>query len=213
VALVLVDVALRRQGIGRALMDHALAFLDGQGVASIRLDATPVGQPLYEQLGFVEQFRLARYEGIVRPTDEPASAGLLPVSAQRWPELAALDRAITATDRQRFLLSLFAEQPDEVRGVEGPAGWAGFIAARSGVLAVQLGPCVGEAGPLLLADACRWHTGQRIYLDAPVDNAPACRLAETRGLTVQRHLTRMCRGLPVIENLNLLWASAGPEKG
>ena len=37
--------------------------------------------------------------------------------------------------------------------------------------------------------------------------------AEARGLTVQRHLTRMCRGELVVEDLDLLWASSGPEKG
>src|SRR5437870_5411367 len=70
IAMVLVDPAVRGQGIGKALMRHALAYLDRCGVRSIRLDATPMGQPLYEQLGFQVEYPLARYEGML-PAAEP----------------------------------------------------------------------------------------------------------------------------------------------
>src|SRR5215470_13964397 len=44
IAMVLVDAALRGRGIGKALMVHALDFLDRRGVRTVRLDATPLGQ-------------------------------------------------------------------------------------------------------------------------------------------------------------------------
>src|SRR5262245_14242902 len=155
VALMLVDVERRRSGIGRALMEHALAFLDAQKVASVRLDATPLGQPLYERLGFAPQFSLARYAGVLPPDDAPASPEVVAVPRERWEELAALDESVTRTDRRRLLLRLFAEQPHEVRGVGGPGGWRGLMAARHGFHAVQLGPCLGDAGAALLRDAFR----------------------------------------------------------
>src|SRR5579885_3133328 len=43
VSLVLVDAAHRNRGIGSALMRHVLAYLDGSGVRSVRLDATAQG--------------------------------------------------------------------------------------------------------------------------------------------------------------------------
>jgi GNAT superfamily N-acetyltransferase len=213
VALVLVDPAFRRRGIGRALMGRVLAHLDALGVAAVRLDATPMGQPLYEQLGFIEQFRLARFEGHLPPDGTPAAAEVVAVEPARWEELAALDREVTRTDRRCFLLRLFAEQPAEVRAVLGPAGWSGLFAVRPGARALQLGPCVGAAGPVLLADAFARHGGRFVFLDVPLKNDEACRLATSRGLTVSRHLTRMCRGEPVGEQVELLWASSGPEKG
>jgi GNAT superfamily N-acetyltransferase len=212
VALVLVDPAFRRQGVGRALMEHVLDYLDAQDIATIRLDATPLGQPLYEQLGFVEQFRLARYEGTLPPDDSPP-LGVDAVPPAHWEELAALDQEVTRTDRRRFLLRLFAEQPGEVRGVSGPGGWLGFLAARAGARALQLGPCMGQAGSVLLKDAFRRHQGRYVYLDVPVDHEAAGTLVGERGLGVQRHLLRMCRGEPVREQIDLLWASSGPEKG
>src|SRR5262249_30235210 len=153
----------------RALMEHTLAYLDGQGVATVRLDATPLGQPLYEQLGFAAQFRLARYEGVLAG---PGSRGTseFNVAPERWPELLALDAAVTHTDRGKLLLRLFAELPAEVRATRGPDGWSGLLAAREGARALQLGPCLGSSAPLLLADAFRRHAGRHIYLDVPVDN-------------------------------------------
>jgi GNAT superfamily N-acetyltransferase len=212
VAMVLVAERFRRRGIGQALMEHALAYLDGVGVRTVRLDATPMGQPLYERLGFRPQFLLTRYAGEL-PEGGAEPAEVVTVPPERWPELLALDEAVTRTDRRKLLLRLFAEQPDEVRGVEGPAGWRGLMTIRRGRQAVQLGPCLGEAAASLLADACRRHAGRRAYLDVPDDNQTAARIATGWGLTRQRQLLRMFRGEPVIERIEWLFASSGPEKG
>jgi GNAT superfamily N-acetyltransferase len=213
IAMVLVEESARGRGVGTALMRGALDFLDGRGVASVRLDATPLGRPLYERLGFVEQFRLARYEGTLPPA--PGVAGVEDALPGQWEALAALDEAATRTDRRRMLLRLFAEQPGGVRLVRHGDRPTGFLAMREGERAVQLGPCVAtaEAGPLLFADAWHRHAGRRVYLDVPEANEAAARLAEAGGLTVQRHLTRMCRGVQVCERVEALWASSGPEKG
>jgi hypothetical protein len=113
------------------------------------------------------------------------------------------------------LQRLFVEQPESVRLARQGDAIAGFIAARSGRRAVQLGPCIAapDAGPLLLADALQRHEGRLVYLDVPEPNTAATRVALGGGLTVQRHLTRMVRGLPVVEAVERLWASSGPECG
>jgi uncharacterized repeat protein (TIGR01451 family) len=54
--MVLVDVDHRRRGIGRALLTHALDYLDRRGIQTVALDSTPEGQPLYASLGFVDAF-------------------------------------------------------------------------------------------------------------------------------------------------------------
>ena len=60
IAMVLVDVGARRQGVATALLKHAIDFLDGQGVKTIRLDATAAGRPVYEKLGFAPEYQLTR---------------------------------------------------------------------------------------------------------------------------------------------------------
>jgi GNAT superfamily N-acetyltransferase len=213
IAMVLVHETMRGRGIGTALMRHALAFLDDRGIATVRLDATPLGQPIYERLGFTVEFRLARYEGALPPA--PAVDGLEPVMPKQWEALAAFDRAATGIDRRALLLRLFAEQPDNVRCTRNGSATIGYIAARAGRQAVQLGPCIAppDCCPRLFVDAWVRHGGNRVYVDIPVANPTAMRLAEAQGLTVQRHLTRMSRGKPRPERLEWLCASFGPEKG
>jgi GNAT superfamily N-acetyltransferase len=213
IAMVLVEESLRGRGIGTALVNHALAFLSQRRVASVRLDATPLGSPLYKSLGFVEQFPLARYEGTLPPG--PRAPESLEIAAADWESLAALDEAISGANRRSLLLRLFAEQPAELCAVWHSDRPIGFLTARPGSRAIQLGPCLasGEAGPLLLAHAWQRHAGQRVYLDIPVAHEAARRAAEAQGLTVQRHLMRMCRGTPRRERIDWLWMSFGPEKG
>jgi GNAT superfamily N-acetyltransferase len=213
VAMVLVEESLRGRGIGMALMRHALDHLDRQGVTTVRLDATPLGQPLYERLGFVEQFALTRYAGTL-PLAEPVG-GVETAAPELWDELAALDREVTATDRRALLLRLFGEHPAEVRCVRREGRVIGFRAGRPGALARNLGPCIAtpEAGPSLFADAWQCHAGERCFVDVPIPNAAATALTEARGMTAQRRLTRMCRGVAVCERVEHLWAAAGPEKG
>src|SRR6516164_99823 len=44
IAMVLVEEAVRGRGVGTELMRHAIRFLDGRGVTTVRLDARPMGR-------------------------------------------------------------------------------------------------------------------------------------------------------------------------
>ncbi|MBY0521887.1 MAG: GNAT family N-acetyltransferase [Gemmataceae bacterium] len=211
VALVLVDAQVRGQGVGKALLGHVLAYLQERVVRTVRLDATPVGRPLYEKLGFAEEFPLSRYDGIVSAVDAGPAAVAVP---KTYKPMFELDRAITAVDRSRLLRRLFDERPGEVRIAES-ADHLGYCTGRPGALAWHVGPCLAAAavGPLLLADAFRRHAGERVFIDIPTGNTAAVRLAESAGLIAQRPLFRMCRGQAPAEDYRRIWACFGPEKG
>ena len=213
IAMVLVDPDWRGRGIGKALMSHALSFLDAQGVPSVRLDATALGKPLYEKLGFVVEYELARYEGVPQGSDQ--SHAVEKAIAQDWPQLFQLDREITRADRSKFLTRLFSERREDVRMVRSGTEVVGFLAVRPGARAWQIGPCLSThaAGAMLLADAARRHASGKVFIDIPVHNEAAVNTARTLGLNVQRHLVRMCRGQPVTERTHHIWASSGPELG
>jgi GNAT superfamily N-acetyltransferase len=213
IAMVLVDAAKRKHGIGTALMEHALAYLERRGAHSIRLDATPLGQPVYEKLGFAPEYQLARFEGVLSAS--PAGTGIEPVSAEAMTEICHYDRHITGTDRQKLIMRLFGERPEAMRQVRLDGKLHGFATARSGARAWQIGPCLADstAAPLLFADVCHRLAGQQVFLDIPLANRPAVALAEQRGLNIQRHLLRMGRGPTIQERIDALWATSGPEKG
>ena len=71
IGMMLVDPELRRQGIGRALMQQVISALQSTRVQTIKLDATPAGRPLYEQLGFVAQFDFQRWRRADTPKTSP----------------------------------------------------------------------------------------------------------------------------------------------
>jgi ribosomal protein S18 acetylase RimI-like enzyme len=214
VAMMLVDPACRRRGIGRALMCHALDALDAHGVQSVRLDATPLGQPLYESLGFTAEATLARFEGNLPAVVGTAGPGGVQFGAN-LDELTAFDRAVTATDRGRLLRRLAHEHPASLRTVRDGDALAGFLMSRPGSRARQIGPCLAgaNAGAILFDDARRRYAGEAVVIDIPSVHERATDLARSWGLAASRLLMRMGRGPRVEEDLARLWASAGPEKG
>jgi predicted N-acetyltransferase YhbS len=209
IAMMLVEKTLRGRGIGRALMEHALTFAESRGAASIRLDATPLGQPLYEKLGFVADYSLTRYGGTPTPPDRPLEA--LPHVVLK--DAAALDRLATGADRWSLLAALWDEEPG--CGIMRDGKILGFHAARPGSNATQIGPCIAEAavGAELLQDALQRRAGEPVFLDVPEPNQRAHAVAVTAGLSSQRWLLRMTRGPRTAERVEMLWASSGPEKG
>jgi len=236
VAMVLVDVSTRGRGVGTALLKHALNYLEERKVKTVRLDATPAGQPIYEKLGFIPEYKLARFEGIALPYKRKT------VVTKPTPELfesiIELDNRMTGTDRAKMLGRLFEEFPENIRivrhGRRPLLTWGslieGYITARPGANAVQIGPCIaaperhprieyragsaeGKAGPALLCDALKRWAGKKVFVDIPLDNSEAVKIAQSSGLIIQRPFMRMYRGEPVKDNVKALWASSGPEKG
>jgi GNAT superfamily N-acetyltransferase len=222
IAMMLVDEAFRGRGVGRALMERALEHVDARGIPSVRLDATPMGEPLYEKLGFVRQFEVRRFAGSL--TAEAAAAAheqaqaaavVLPGLPEHLEGMIDFDCRATNTDRRRLLTALFHEQPDELRVAVHERRVIGYVTSRPGAAARQIGPCMADisAGERLLIDSIARHVGEKLYVDVPADNAPAVHCMERLDLAVHRTLTRMCRGNPVVEDVPRLFASSGPEKG
>ena len=234
IAMVLVDKSVRGRGIGTGLLKHALNYLKERKVGTIRLDATPAGRPIYEKLGFAPEYELARFEGIasenpcgeavpaLRPAGVPPAAknkGKMPSpqksTANAFSGIIDFDRRMTGTDRAKMLGRLFEESPENLRIAGQSNQLEGFITMRPGANAIQIGPCiaVGSAGTSLLCDALNRCAGRPVFVDVPLDNAPAVKIAESSGLRVQRCFTRMCLGERINDNVQAIWSSSGPEKG
>jgi GNAT superfamily N-acetyltransferase len=215
IAMMLVEQSLRGKGLGRALMEHALAYLDEQAVRTVRLDATPLGQPLYEKLGFVAEYSLARYGGV--PTGFRGSIQFIGDTAKSsdYEGIYACDRAATGTDRRKFLSRLICESRAIIAGREGKV--RGFVMTRPGSNATQIGPCIADdqAGPgLLIQPFVEYvHRESAVYIDIPVSHTIAAEVACEFGLGIQRQLLRMRRGSSTNERVEQLWASSGPELG
>ncbi len=101
----LVDPGVRRQGIGRALMEQVIRSLRADNIRTIKLDATPLGRPLYEQLGFVAQYDFQRWQ---RPAQASRDITLTGSSLEDLPALRVLDRQAFGVDRWAWVVKLAA---------------------------------------------------------------------------------------------------------
>jgi predicted N-acetyltransferase YhbS len=55
VGLMSVAPSMQKRGIGALILERLLAYLDERGCATVLLDASPAGKPLYDRFGFVEE--------------------------------------------------------------------------------------------------------------------------------------------------------------
>jgi len=213
IAMVLVDINARGQGVGTQLLRHCLSYLKQREVKTVRLDATPAGQPIYQKLGFQAEYELARFEGISHPwRPEPT---VPKATAEIFEDIIEFDNRMTGTDRTKMLTRLFDEFQEDTRFVGYGDKIDGFATMRSGVNAMQIGPCIAatNTGPLLLCDALSRCAGKPVFVDIPLNNTDAVKIAQLRGLKIQRRFIRMYHGEKIRDNIKALWASSGPEKG
>src|SRR3954447_19650132 len=115
IGMVLVDPQERRQGIATRLMNVAIDYLKDK-VAIVKLDATSLGLPLYENLGFRVEMGFERWVG----TSTARNAESSKVEAVR--DLFALDRIAFAADRSKLIEKLIDDAcvpPVLLRAAEG----------------------------------------------------------------------------------------------
>lgn len=197
ISMVLVRPDRRREGLATALLARALARLTALRCVPV-LDATPAGRDVYLRAGFEDRWTFTRLQRAAAPTavaSPPNRSRAL--RDEDWPALVALDREVFGADRSVLLRSLAARAPAAARVVEDGAGrLKGFILARDGRLAWQLGPLVvaDDDTACALLDAALATLSGPVFLDLN-DARPAMRRHLTaRGFGVQRPFTRMVRG-------------------
>jgi len=217
IAMLLVDSTVRGQGVGTRLMRHAIDWLDQQGVVSQRLDATAEGRPIYEKLGFGQQFTVTRWKGTAQPLTSLTET-VENFDEHKIASLLELDRTCVGVDRGKLLRRLAQESDVTARIVHGADRdeLVGYLITRPGALARQIGPGVARteaAGRALFMDALHRCRGQPVMLDVPDDNSVAKATVEEAGLSPARQFIRMGRGDPACEEIKQLWLSSGPEKG
>ena len=139
--MVLVDPAERGRGVGRALLDHAIA-LAGEGQA-LRLDATPAGRLLYSTMGFRDDFGLARYRR-ERPAHGNVSSRRATAARSglgRNPSARPTSLRRRSTGDARILL---ASAPDLAWVVRSETGLEGYALGRHGHDTDHVGPIVAS---------------------------------------------------------------------
>ncbi len=219
-AMMLVDPAHRRTGIGAQLMEAALASVAGE--SCVRLDASPAGEPLYRRYGFVPEYGLERASLLV--PSEPAwgrrfrpPTAVRPMEARELPEVLAWDREIFGVDRGVLLASFHRRAPELAWTAREGARLAGYTFGRPGQLYHQLGPvaAIGEAvAEALVAGCLSGQSGRRIAVDVPAGARGWMEWLRAAGFRTDRSFLRMRRGANGSPGTpEHQFAIAGPEFG
>ncbi|AMV34795.1 putative acetyltransferase [Pirellula sp. SH-Sr6A] len=210
IGMMLVDHRLRRLGIGRRLMERAIAELQSRSIRSIQLDATPVGKTLYDQLGFRTELAFHRWH-------RPGNASNTPHYPNRstGDSQGALAENHCTLDRVTFgahRSELLARLAESSQAVTCPDGSFGLL--RAGRIADYLGPISAteqSAAPIVSELTAR--TDRDLFWDIPSQNTGAVYLATLHGFSPVRTLFRMTIGSAPTPHWATMFALADPALG
>ncbi|HTW04355.1 MAG TPA: GNAT family N-acetyltransferase [Streptosporangiaceae bacterium] len=185
IGMMLVAARYGRQGIGRRIMTHVLAEADG---ATVFLNATTMGRPLYERLGFVPVGSTHTFAGelAVPPGHEPTSR---PAEPGDLAAIRRLDAQANGVDRPRLVRFLpgFTEQ---LRVIEHDGGIAGYAGGWRNTDGLNIGPVIAdraEDAAALIADvAAAAAGGGPVRIDLGGQHPRLSEWAAGHGLALRR---------------------------
>jgi GNAT superfamily N-acetyltransferase len=216
-SMMLVHPDDRRTGVGARLMETAMDGLAGE--RCIRLDATPLGEPLYRRFGFTGEFELVRASIAVASGDfGPVPEYVSPMRDGDLSSAFARDHEVFGADRSVLLASFYSRAPHLAWIAKRGDALLGFCFGRTGYLYRQLGPVVAEDASVARDLVVRCLHGQpdgtTVAVDVPRHKPEWITWLESVGFATERPFLRMRRG----ENegsghAEHQFAIAGPEFG
>ncbi|OUM08446.1 GNAT family N-acetyltransferase [Pseudomonas syringae] len=197
IGLVIVSDEHQGKGMGRRLMNLCL---EATAPRTPILNATELGAPLYQSLGFVEYARIQQHQGIPHlPERATLSAGLQirTLAPADHPALIRLANAGSGLDRRVVLTDLLRDA-EQSAGIEHDGELQGIALLRRFGRGHIIGPVVAqnvEQAQQLIAHLLRQIPGQFVRFDILADCGLASWL-ESLGLPCVDRAPRMVLGTP-----------------
>jgi ribosomal protein S18 acetylase RimI-like enzyme len=218
IGMVLVHPDYRRRGIGKALLERCLAYLQEKSVSCIKLDATPLGKAVYDNLGFRDEWTLTRWENpnvdCNMHQELPGCRCIQPTDLEA---IERIDSAAFGASRLKILKALIAQSSHEVVFENRSGQIDGYGLVRPGSRAFYLGPvaAVSIEAALQVVESLLAHcAGHPVFWDIPDHNEVIIVWAKQHGFSAQRQLIRMHLGdnrMPGLPSRQI--ALTGPETG
>jgi hypothetical protein len=196
--MMLVDPGWRGRGLGARLLKAAMDALPAG--RPIRLDATPLGRPLYQRHGFGDEAMLTRHVTLASSTcPEPDAATAEPplrrLATSALPLVASSDALLFGADRRVLLEWLLAGAPHYSHVIESE-GAPQYCFGRHGRLFDQIGPVVAaddETACALVRASLAAARGRAVVVDAFDTHGRFAGWLRRCGFVGERPLFRMCR--------------------
>lgn len=199
IGMVLVDPGYRKQGIGTALLEKTIEYLDESNIRTMKLDATPQGKSIYAKLGFVEEYEIERW--ILKRPPSAISAvpqsPRAPLSEVQKEQIFRMDEELFGGDRSLLLGALREEAPELAAAVWGGESLQGYAFGRHGLFADHLGPWMARtqaAAEKILQGFVAQSPREAVIVDCLKSNDMAVELLRGFNFAPSRPLMRMVRG-------------------
>lgn len=195
IGMVMVDPAMRRQGIGIQLLREALHVLRDED--TIKLDATPAGRNIYLQLDFVDEYSLSRMEiSQIDPQGLPDTTAR-PIETRDLSSIFWLDREVFGANREKVLNSIMKRAAQFAFVCEDNNGMKGYCFGRYGHNYSHIGPVIATdvaSAKNVTAAALRNCHGRPVVMDVLLHSQEWLQWLTSLGFREQRPLLRMYRG-------------------
>jgi len=210
--MVLVDKNYRGKGIGKILVTHAIELLEN--IKTIKLDATALGKPLYEQYGFRDE------EKIVRMVCDQSIHKCPPVKANFLTSddienIKTMDEQVFGGDRSIVLQQLIAKNPNMSFLIKGSEQPVGFGIGRKGINYYHIGPLVAEnqeTAENLVLSIIQVHPNANWMIDVFTRHEKWIKWLTNLGFKEQRTFIRMALGINnSTARIDNQFSIAGPE--
>ena len=207
----IVDPSHRRRGIGAAILEGVVAFLDERGCTRLELSATDAGRPLYEKHGFTLAGpgvsavvpRQARVDGV-------GAAELTDAGPPALAELATYDAPRFGGDRGPLIASMLADRARPLVIARRDGAVAGWAWVRPD--ADRVGPLVADTPDVaaaLVGDALRrLPTARTVRLNFPATNRAGADRLRRLGAEMEPWGGRMARGPEMPRRDDTIYANA-----
>lgn len=196
-----VDAAHRSRGLGRRLLEHAHAAGRRAGITTFLLEATAAGRPLYEKLGYFDEYETWN---VARAAPELLELNLHDLGPERA-AIVALDQRATGSSRAVMIGDLITAHRGAIERTNTLVGYGVVVAGRLGPVVA----CDPGAGRALIDRLARAAT----FATVPVPNEAAMAAFAANGFTQTRSLHRMRLGPAITTPPGWLWALASPGAG
>ncbi|MFB7735070.1 GNAT family N-acetyltransferase [Streptomyces sp. NPDC056112] len=196
IGMVLVAERHARQGIGRRLMRHVVSTM---GSTPLTLHATPLGRPLYEELGFKVTGRAEMVVGHFTADASRTPVATRAAAAADLPGILRLDEEVFGIDRTPAITRLPAFT-DQLRVAEEHGRIIGYAAAWPNMDTHVVGPLIArdtETAKALIASLAA-RTDRRLRTDIDVRHEELLAWVTERGLA------------PVMRNDVMMYGVAEP---
>jgi predicted GNAT family acetyltransferase len=216
IGMVLVDSEYRGMGISRQLLEQTLEQL--QQCNSIKLDATPAGQPVYKKIGFKDEYLIHRITRVPMKVNLHQDKNqLIPLSEYHIKDAIAIDSEVFGANRESLVNGLIANSPGLSWIYKKDEAVVGFVTGRPGSNYMQVGPLavpdLGSAKELVSA-ALMNLDDQPVVMDVPAVHEEFLEWLESVGFVRQRIFTRMYLGENMYPGVpEKQWLICGPEFG